>query len=88
MLHYSLKVKMESLHILIAIFFICLTVAFCFGLWVWCLHRSINHAIALIVNYYAAFNTRLKNAETNITTLNKNINDLSSILSSFPPSNP
>ena len=90
MFSFSLKVKMESSHILIAIFAICFTIAFCFGLWVWCLHKSLNHAITLTINYYAYCNTRLKAVETSIDTLNKNVNNISSILTSVsqPISNP
>lgn len=67
---------MESLHILIAIFCICLTISFCFGLWVWCFSRSLNHTITCLIQYYAAFNTRLKNAETSINNLNNLLSSL------------
>jgi len=70
---------MESLHILLAIFCICLTIAFCVGLWIWQFFRSTNHAITMLVNYYYSFNTRLKNIETSI-------NNLNSILNSVPSS--
>ena len=70
------KIKMESLHILLAIIFICLTIAFCVGLWIWQFFRSTNHAISLMINYYSAFNTRLKNIEQSINNLNSIINSV------------
>ena len=71
------KIKMESLHILLAIIFICLTIAFCVGLWIWQFFRSTNYAISVIANYYYSYNTRLKDVE-------KSINNINSILSSIP----
>ena len=65
--------------ILLAIFCICMTIAFCVGLWIWQFFRSTNHAISLMVNYYSVFNTRLKNIE-------QSINNLNSILNSVPAS--
>ena len=62
--------QMESLHILIAIFFVCLTTSFCFGLFTWQFFRSTNHAVTVLANYYSAFETRLKRIEHNINTLN------------------
>ena len=62
--------QMESLHILIAIFFVCLTTSFCFGLFTWQFFRSTNHAVTVLANYYSAFETRLKRIEYNINTLN------------------
>ena len=72
--HYSLtiksKIKMESLHILFAIIFICLSASFCFGLFTWQFFRSTNHAITVYANYYSSFETRLKKIEYNLHTLN------------------
>jgi len=62
--------QMESLHILIAIFFVCLTTSFCFRLFTWQFFRSTNHAVTVLANYYSAFETRLKRIEHNINTLN------------------
>ena len=72
------KIKMESLHILLAIFFICLTIAFCVGLWIWQFFRSTNHAINMIINYYYSFNTCLKNIEISINNLNSILNPIPS----------
>src|SRR5947207_2978586 len=72
------KIKMESLHILLAIFFICLTIAFCIRLWIWQFFRTTNHAINMIINYYYSFNTRLKNIETSINNLNSILNPIPS----------
>jgi len=58
---------MESLHILLAIFCICLTIAFCVGLWIW-----------QLVNYYYSFNTRLTNIKTSINNLNSILNSVPS----------
>ena len=67
---HSSILQMESLHILIAIFFVCLTTSFCFELFTWQFFRSTNHAITVLANYYSAFETRLKRIEHNINTLN------------------
>ena len=75
---HSLITKMESLHVLFAIFYICSIFAVCFIFWVWNFFKSLDHTISLLVNYYAAYSTRIKNIETNINNLNSLLNNVPS----------
>src|SRR5271165_7048234 len=67
---------MEFLHILFAIFALCISTTLCFSIGVWCLFKSIDRTIVLLVNYYTSFNARFKNVEKSISILENNINTL------------
>jgi hypothetical protein len=73
---HSLITKMESIHVLFAIFYVCSISALCFGFWVWNFFKSLDNTISLLINYYAAYSSRIKNLETNINNLNSILNNL------------